>query len=226
MSSMHAADVKNPKKNSHKSSQAAGETRAALLDAGQKQFCERGFTAASVHDIAREAGVNVSLISYHFGNKEGLFKACLERVGTDRLSVAQRVLAQKPESIDEVRVRLGMFIDEMLLDGIQNPETFAILYRDLHAEFYLIEDIFKKTFLRAFELLTEFLTVARDRGLLASWVDPRMSAVQIIGAVVHVFRTDSLRQKLFNETIRTPELQAHTRDYIIKSTLEGLCVKP
>ena len=209
-----------------KSTKSPTETRCSLLDSAQKHFAKRGFSAASVHDIARDAAVNVSLVNYHFGSKEGLFKACLARAGVDRLNVAERVLSSEPSSIDEVRVRLGLFIDEILVDGIKNPEISSILYRDLHAEFHLIEDVFKKTFLRCFHLLSEFLSVAKKKGILASWIDPNLSSMNIMGAVIHILRTDPIRMRLLNESILNEDVRTKTRDYLVKSQLEGLCFRP
>jgi AcrR family transcriptional regulator len=209
-----------------KVSAAAQETRIALMLAAQKHFSEAGFKAASVHDIARDAGVNVSLVSYHFGSKEGLFKSCLERAGIDRLEIAQRILDCEPTSIEEIKIRLEMFIDEMLLDGVKNPEICAILHRDLHSEFHLIEDIFKKTFLKTFELLAAFLTAAKKKRILDTWVDPDLSAVHIMGAVIHTLKTDPIRAKLFNESINNSSTRIYTRDYIIRTHLEGMLRRP
>ena len=42
--------------------------------AAEKLFAEKGFAATSTRDIAKNAGVNVSMISYYFGSKEKLFE--------------------------------------------------------------------------------------------------------------------------------------------------------
>ena len=52
--------------------------RAAILDAASRRFAERG-SAASLRDIAADAGVNLGLIHRHFGNKEDLLRAVLAR---------------------------------------------------------------------------------------------------------------------------------------------------
>ena len=50
-------------------------TRNALLRAAAHVFAEHGLRAASVRQIAAEAGVNNTLITYHFGSKEKLWFA-------------------------------------------------------------------------------------------------------------------------------------------------------
>lgn len=49
--------------------------RARLLDASMRLFAERGFAKTSTREIATQAGVNISAISYYFGDKAGLYRA-------------------------------------------------------------------------------------------------------------------------------------------------------
>ncbi len=49
------------------------ETRQALLEAALSCFSAHGFEGTSIRDIAHRAGRNSSLISHHFGSKEGLY---------------------------------------------------------------------------------------------------------------------------------------------------------
>ncbi|GAB3807820.1 TetR/AcrR family transcriptional regulator [Micromonospora zhanjiangensis] len=51
-------------------------TRARIRDAAIRLFTERGIDAATVRDIAKEAGVSAGLIRHHFGSKEALRDAC------------------------------------------------------------------------------------------------------------------------------------------------------
>src|SRR5688500_13114484 len=54
-------------------------TRAALLDAALVEFSARGRAGARTSAIAARAGVNKQLISHHFGGKDGLYRALVER---------------------------------------------------------------------------------------------------------------------------------------------------
>lgn len=56
------------------------DTRAALIAAGLDLFGRRGFDAVSVRDLAAAAGANIAAVSYHFGGKDGLRRACAEAV--------------------------------------------------------------------------------------------------------------------------------------------------
>ena len=54
-------------------------TRGAIEKAARSLFAERGFEGASVRAIAGTAGVDPSLVIRHFGSKEALYRAVLER---------------------------------------------------------------------------------------------------------------------------------------------------
>ena len=51
------------------------EARNRLLDAAMRLFAEHGFSKTSTRDIAEAAQVNISAISYYFGDKAGLYRA-------------------------------------------------------------------------------------------------------------------------------------------------------
>ena len=54
-------------------------TRDALLDAAETLIADHGFTTPSHRMIAGQAGTHVALVNYHFGSKEMLFEAAVER---------------------------------------------------------------------------------------------------------------------------------------------------
>ncbi len=51
-----------------------------MLDAGEALFGEHGFAGASVRAVTAAAGTNLNAVNYHFGSKEGLFRAVVHRV--------------------------------------------------------------------------------------------------------------------------------------------------
>jgi AcrR family transcriptional regulator len=59
------------------------DTRQKLIDAALKLFGERGYASTPTRAIAAEAGVNEVTLFRHFGNKDNLFKACIESVNAE-----------------------------------------------------------------------------------------------------------------------------------------------
>ena len=58
--------------------QRSGETRTKILASAGKLFSTRGFNAASVDDICKEAGVSKGAFYHHFESKQALFLALLD----------------------------------------------------------------------------------------------------------------------------------------------------
>ena len=53
-------------------------TRARIIKAAARIFAEHGYEGASVRTIVGRADVNQAAINYHFGSKEGLYRAVLK----------------------------------------------------------------------------------------------------------------------------------------------------
>ncbi|MDQ1433553.1 MAG: hypothetical protein QOF59_369 [Actinomycetota bacterium] len=54
-------------------------TESAILDAAERHFLERGYESTKVDDIAHDADVAVGSLYNHFGGKEALYRALVER---------------------------------------------------------------------------------------------------------------------------------------------------
>lgn len=54
---------------------SAAATRAAILSAARDRFAADGYERATIRSIARDAGIDPSMVMRYYGNKEGLFAA-------------------------------------------------------------------------------------------------------------------------------------------------------
>src|SRR6266566_5929596 len=53
-------------------------TRTKIIKAAARIFAEDGYDGASIRSIVAKADVNQAAINYHFGGKEGLYRAVLQ----------------------------------------------------------------------------------------------------------------------------------------------------
>ncbi len=54
-------------------------TRTLILDAAEALFAERGFDGTTFREIAKQAGVQLSVTTYHFASKQALFEDVIAR---------------------------------------------------------------------------------------------------------------------------------------------------
>lgn len=79
----------------------AGEaTRERLMAAAELLFADLGYEGASTRALAQAAGVDLAMIVYHFGSKQGLYREILMRR-------AERLNARRLEELDELLERTG-----------------------------------------------------------------------------------------------------------------------
>ena len=110
----------------------AEATRNALMNAGMRLFGSKGFDAASIRDIAAEAGANIAAIGYHFGGKEGLRRACAEQVARAIRAIASRVLGDRLDAPDirtpdQARAALRSFISNAIPFLLTDSRTHTMV---------------------------------------------------------------------------------------------------
>lgn len=70
------------------------ETRARILDSALRVFRERGFEAATMREIAADAGVAVGAAYYYFDSKDALVMAFYEQAQEQMAPALDRILAR------------------------------------------------------------------------------------------------------------------------------------
>ncbi len=95
-----------------------------ILLAAFKCISSKGYANVSLRDIADEAGVVLSQLSYYYKNKEGLFAEVIKMLMQKYLQEVENCL-QKSTTVNEKVSSLVKYFQEML---VERPEIFKILY--------------------------------------------------------------------------------------------------
>ena len=83
------------------------DTRLRIITVAERLFAEHGVDGVSLRQIMAAAGVNISLINYHFGTKEGVLRAIFARrvepLNRQRLALLQEAeLAHDPPRLEDL----------------------------------------------------------------------------------------------------------------------------
>ena len=104
------------------------QTRERLLDAAQTVFARRGFLAASLDEIAEEAGLTKGAVYSNFDSKEDLFQAVLDdRYNTQTMRIAD--LVDESGSFDEQAAEGA----RLLLEYFKHERTWTLLALEFDA---------------------------------------------------------------------------------------------
>src|ERR1700731_286778 len=94
----------------------AEATKARILDAAEEEFAMGGLLGARTEAIAANIGVTKSMIFYHFGDKEGLYQAVLERAIAARIRSIQKVDVHSTQPKEALRTLVGALIDDIVFN--------------------------------------------------------------------------------------------------------------
>ncbi|MCV7172864.1 MULTISPECIES: TetR/AcrR family transcriptional regulator [Mycolicibacterium] len=97
--------------------QQQGQTsRAHILDVTERLMATRGYAATSISDIQRACGLPPSSIYWHFGSKEGVLAAVMER-GAERFfaAIPDAGAATPPEQLEATARLLAQHPDFLRL---------------------------------------------------------------------------------------------------------------
>ncbi|SCL59193.1 transcriptional regulator, TetR family [Micromonospora citrea] len=101
-----------------------------MLDAAVKVFSRRGFHAASMDEIAEDAGISKPMVYAYLGTKEELFVACLHREGTRMMQAIAGAAA--PELPADERLWRGLRAFFGFVGA--HRDGWAVLYRQARGE--------------------------------------------------------------------------------------------
>lgn len=198
-------------------------TRDKLIQTATAIFAQKGFAATTVKDIADGAGVNISLISYHFQGKENLYKACIGPVAVKSYEMAKQIL-QPADTADGFRVRLELFVENMLIFYADNPYIAQIVQRELDMPSPFFEDLFQSVFLKKYCVIVDYIAHAQTKKIVREALCADGVAAVLVGSVVHYGRSAKLIERFFGKSLADPVCRKEIVDSIVGIVMRGVLV--
>lgn len=87
-------------------------TKNRIIEAAGRLFAKRGYAETTSKEICETVGANMAAVNYHFGSRDGLYLAVLEKVRdylTDNDALVKRI-----QTTTDPREKLGFFIEVFL----------------------------------------------------------------------------------------------------------------
>lgn len=180
-----------------------------LLEIALTQFARQGIAATTLRGVALAAGVTPAMLHYHFGDKDGLITAAIER----RILPAIECLRGAMQTAgDEPRAIAHSFLAAALGLGQSHPWLPGLWVREVLCEGGLLRELLIG---RVADLLPKALAQrfasAREAGRIATAIDPRLLVVSLLGLSLFPLAAAPIWRQVFAaDDIGTEQMLAHT----------------
>lgn len=160
---MDVQPAENLGKPVRKQQQRSIVTQQKLLDAAIEAFSENGFKGTSTRDIADRAGVHHPLITYHFKNKDQLWRAAANQVFREFNVSLVKAMAEVPEI--RPKARAEAFVRTYLGFSRSQPALHKIILQEAAYESDRLEWLTENHLQPLFEVVHKALTELQNLGV-------------------------------------------------------------
>ena len=184
------------------SRESSRKTREMILDGALIEFSEKGFDGARIDEIALRAGVNKNLLYHHYGSKDGLFTALLERT-YDAIRRRQKDLQLRGMDPVEGMRRLVIFTGRI---WVQFPEFLRLLQSEnLNGGRHVrASGEIQRMYDPLLETIRELLERGTHRGVFRENLDPVDLYISISALTAHYITNHHTFEALFGQRLLAP----------------------
>lgn len=171
------------------------DTAKRILDAARALMIERELLEVSLADISQHAGTNVALVSYYFGNREGLMLALALADGERAVAHLNRLLAADMSPKEKIETHIRGIIEAYF----EKPYLHRLLQKILREG---SPEASAKVGSSLVKPVAEARRAIIDAGIARGEfrvVDPRFISFAIDGACAHIFSSVEGRRAVLDE---------------------------
>ncbi|MGQ2984588.1 TetR family transcriptional regulator [Flavobacterium sp.] len=153
-----------------------------ILQAAEKLFAEEGFDGASIRNIAKEANVNIAMISYYFGSKEKLLEALIvHRISGMRMQL-EHISHEDLSPLEKADRLIDLYISRIN----KNKCMYQILHFELSSRKRGVDmNAFTDIKRANFEAFKKIIREGQDTGVFVKDVNVALIPPTILGTLVH-----------------------------------------
>jgi AcrR family transcriptional regulator len=191
--------------------EGAEDLRRRLVEVARGLFATRAFGEVGIREIAAAAGVTPGMISYYFGDKQGLYEAMLASVFDDMIGRVRELAAHPPAAGGPLESLIRLYVSTIA----SQPWLPALLLREIVTGDSAARARFVRRFAsRVAEILPGLVRGEIAAGRARADVDPALAVLSLVGMSMFPFLAHPIAGKAFGYELGpefTERLIAHTQ---------------
>lgn len=202
-------------------------SRHKILAVAARLFSEKGYEGVSVREITEACDSNISMISYYFGSKEGLYQAVIREFGL-QIKTDFEILVQKYRAVEVNRDSFLNFISSFVKRIIQcrqdSPDIFQILELERVQGHPHNVEVIQEVFIPITLVFHQIIEDAQTKGLVDKQVSPHFVFVSLLEGVKGVLCHIDCRKKFGDTGVVMPETPEEIRQQFMILFTKGLLI--
>lgn len=194
-----------------------------LINAAVSLFAQHGFDAVSTGAVAAAAGLTQSMVHYHLGTKDKLWKAAVEHI----MQVRGSTFSLNLEDLRDVDplARLKIMVRRFVSTNAADPDLTRILIHEGMRDSPRLKWLAKRYMVRGYETFNAAIEAAVGSGAVRRLPARDVTNI-IVGACALTFAHDRLLKEVYGEGSTSPEAVSSLSDTLIEVLFKGLEVPP
>lgn len=166
------------------------DAKTCILAAAAKLFSKCGLDKTSTRDISKDSRANISLISYHFGGKEGLYREVIREFA---LKVSEKVqptiteFRSQPMTKELFMKEVETMVGNMIEMRLSHPEISLILAREKIEGMPLSKEVHEEIFYPMIQNFFAMFKAAQSKGIVKESLHPAIFFMMISEGVFGFF---------------------------------------
>jgi TetR/AcrR family transcriptional regulator len=195
---------------------ADNDCRANLIAAALPLFAAKGLHGVSVRELAAASGVNLSMISYYFGGKEGLYAAVL----TEQFAILKKLDEIEQLEIDTLQ-KFELYIRATVSRYRTNPYLLRFYTSELTNPTACFETIVKPAINRVLQILLETFSDGLSHEKFRDGLDPTDTVLSLVGMINFYFLLEPATAEMVDHSAeRDEQLIRHIMDIFTRGVLK------
>ena len=192
-------------------------------------FSKQGLAGTSTRQIASKSKVNISMISYYFGSKEGLYKSIIEDFAHDITGNLIPILDSiSTDTMTAETFRQGMMkiIENMVQVRVEYAEIHMMFEREKMNGMAVCSELSDSLFHPLIKRLTNLLMMAQKKKIARDDIDPDVFFVLLHEGIQNLysyFQCQTKHSEQLNKKYSVNYKKIY--DQVAKIYLEGLMVQ-
>jgi AcrR family transcriptional regulator len=201
------------------------DSRKCIIYAAAKLFARLGLDKCSTREIAKESDSNISLISYYFGGKEGLYKEVMRDHALEIKDSVQKIIQHaedNPRTKESFMTEVGLMIENMIWFRVNFPEMSKIFAREKLAGFPHAKEIHSEIFYPMVSKFFEIFKSGQANGYVKADINPALFFIALSEGIWGFFEILDCETELRKDCDELIKDHENLKNQIMKIYLTGV----